>query len=271
MTTATHIRNFRITDDVASNGFAISRERLDPGEVHSARALITTHFQAGKGVVMEGAVVQPAAAHLVPGLAWLYVHPQVIDLAQSALGTSDIVFTGHSDAHQGFTLGWHKDSGSTATGNELSGYFNEPAETLFRGAPEVVKVGIYLQDSTEQNCLRVDPGSHLRPSLSAASSREVLMQAGDLVVFDVRITHAGAKQPAPDSPAMKALRDRVSAFVSFGKPGRRTEEFSRTNMERQRRQLGLSVGQSVPADAGHSALLASRGVAMWNDVSAQDR
>ena len=264
MPTATEVLNSEITDQVASQGFAISRSRLDPGEVHSARSLISTHFKAGKGVTMEGAVVQPAAAHLVPGLAWLYAHPQIIDLAQSALGTSNIVFTGHSDAHQGFTLGWHKDSGSKATGNELSGYFNESPETLFQSDPEVVKIGIYLQDSTSHNCLRVDPGSHLRPSILAVSSKEVIMQAGDLVVFDVRITHAGAKQPEPDSPVMKILRDRVSAFVSFGKPGRRTEEFSRTNMERQRRQLDLPEGEPVPTDAGHAALLASRGVTMWN-------
>ncbi|MFI0773248.1 hypothetical protein [Streptomyces sp. NPDC021212] len=51
--------------------------------------------------------MQPTAAHRIPGFSWLYAHPQVVKVARAALGPSDLTFTGHSDAHQGFTPGWH--------------------------------------------------------------------------------------------------------------------------------------------------------------------
>ncbi|WDV50198.1 phytanoyl-CoA dioxygenase family protein [Streptomyces coeruleorubidus] len=251
---------------VTTEGWAIAKNRLDADEIHNARTLIAAHFQAGKGVLLNGARVQPAAAHFVPGLAWLYAHPQVVEVARAALGTRDITFTGHSDAHQGFTLGWHKDSGSDALGDPLCGYFGESPDALFQGPPDVVKVGIYLQESTSLNCLRVDPGSHLRPHLQPVRPTEVLMEAGDLVVFDVRITHAGAMAPYPDSPELDALRERISAFVTFGRGGERTRKFSQANMRRQRRQLGLSEEEAVMAvDGGHAALLASQDVIVWEE------
>jgi hypothetical protein len=263
--TTTYVQPTEIADRVTTEGWAIAKNRLDADEIHSARTLIAAHFQAGKGVLLNGAKVQPAAAHFVPGLAWLYAHPQIIEVARAALGTRDIAFTGHSDAHQGFTLGWHKDSGSEALEDPLCGYFGESPETLFQGPPEVVKVGIYLQESTSINCLRVDPGSHLRPHLQPVRPTEVLMEAGDVVVFDVRITHAGATAPYPDSPELDALRERISAFVTFGQSGERTRHFSQANMRRQQRQLGLSGEAVMTTDGGHAALLASQDVLVWEE------
>ncbi|OKI02141.1 hypothetical protein A6A06_13750 [Streptomyces sp. CB02923] len=251
-------------DRVASEGWAIAENRLGTDEIHTARTLITAHFREGRGVAMDGAKVQPAAAHLVPGLSWLYAHPQVIETARAALGARDITFTGHSDAHQGFTPGWHKDSGSESLDDPLCGYFEESPEALFQGRPDVVKVGIYLQESTSVNCLRVDPGSHLRPHLQPVRPTEVLMKAGDLVAFDVRITHAGAVVPDPDSPELEVLRERISAFVTFGRSGRRTTRFARANMARQKRQVGLSEGSGLAMDHGHAALLTAQGVPSWD-------
>ncbi|MFE6398091.1 phytanoyl-CoA dioxygenase family protein [Streptomyces alboflavus] len=254
-----------LADRIASDGWAIARHQLEEHEILSARTLIAAHFHVGHGVQLAGARVQPAAAHFVPGLAWLYAHPRVIELARTALGTHDIIFTGHSDAHHGFTQGWHKDSGSTALGDPLAGYFSEPTTSLFNRPPEVVKIGIYLQESTDLNCLRVDPGSHLRPDLQPLRPARVLMDAGDLVVFDVRITHAGAVVPDPDSTDLDALRERMSAFVTFGLDTPRTRAFARTNMERQKAQIGLGQDAAVAADHGHAALLASQGVRSWED------
>jgi hypothetical protein len=92
------------------------------------------------------------------------------------------------------------------------------------------------------------------------------MEAGDVVVFDVRITHAGAMAPHPDSPELDALRERISAFVTFGRSGERTRHFSQANMVRQRRQLGLSEETAVMTmDRGHAALLTSQDVPVWEE------
>ena len=196
-----------LADRIASDGWAIARHQLEEHEILSARTLIAAHFHVGHGVQLAGARVQPAAAHFVPGLAWLYAHPRVIELARTALGTHDIIFTGHSDAHHGFTQGWHKDSGSTALGDPLAGYFSEPTTSLFNRPPEVVKIGIYLQESTDLNCLRVDPGSHLRPDLQPLRPARVLMDAGDLVVFDSRLPHGnGANVAGSPRAASRASR-----------------------------------------------------------------
>ncbi|UIX35487.1 phytanoyl-CoA dioxygenase family protein [Streptomyces sp. GQFP] len=263
----TYAQPVELATRVTTEGWAIAKNCLDADEIHNARTLIAAHFQAGKGLLLDGAKVQPAAAHLVPGLAWLYAHPQIVEVARAALGTRDITFTGHSDAHQGFTLGWHKDSGSEALGDPLCGYFGGSSAALFQGVPEVVKLGIYLQESTSSNCLRVDPGSHLRPHLQPVRPTEVLMEAGDIVVFDVRITHAGAMVPYPDSPELHALRERISAFVTFGRSSERTRYFSQANMVRQRRQLGLPEEEAagMTMDGGHAALLASLDVPVWEE------
>lgn len=58
-----------IFDRMAAEGWAVAKNRLNASEVHTARTLIAAHFQAGQGTLIEGARVQPAAAHLVPGLS----------------------------------------------------------------------------------------------------------------------------------------------------------------------------------------------------------
>ncbi|MEU5896812.1 hypothetical protein [Streptomyces venezuelae] len=55
------------TDRIAGHGRAIARRQLEPHETLSARTLIAAHFQAGHGAQLDGARVQPAAAHSFRG------------------------------------------------------------------------------------------------------------------------------------------------------------------------------------------------------------
>jgi hypothetical protein len=73
--TTTCVQPTEIAASVATEGWAIAKSRLDADEIHTARTLIAAHFQAGKGLLLNGAKVQPAAAHFIPGLSWLYAHP----------------------------------------------------------------------------------------------------------------------------------------------------------------------------------------------------
>lgn len=54
-------------------------------------------------------------------------------------------------------------------GDPLAGYFGESPATPFHRSPEMMKVGVYLQESTDLNCLRLDPGSHVRPRLEGGA------------------------------------------------------------------------------------------------------
>ncbi|MFI0773247.1 hypothetical protein [Streptomyces sp. NPDC021212] len=117
-------------------------------------------------------------------------------------------------------------------------------------------MGIYRQESTSATCLRVDPGSHLRPHLEPVRPTEALMEAGDLVVFDVRITHAGARAPYPDSPELNALRERISAFVTFGRSSDRTRKFAAAN---PRWGDAVSTSRKLPTSGGREPVAQAPG------------
>lgn len=231
-----------------SQGWESSTDIFTAAEVQRARHVVNNRFDLGLGIIHQGAEVQPAAAHLMPELSWLFAHPHLVSVAKAALETDDLLFTGHSDVHRGFTPGWHKDSGSTVSGDPVRSYFPESINTeLFTRPTDIAKIGVYLQDSTEENCLRVVNGSHMSSSLDPQGYTSCTVPAGGALAFDVRITHSGA-------PTIGAKRkQRLSAFISFGRRDEVARWFGMTNMRRQLTQLDVSVEPRVP-DQLRSAL-----------------
>jgi len=228
--------------EVLSGGWAVVREALQASEVAVARETALRYLRDG-GISLGSGRVQPAAAYHVPDLTWLFAHPRIIATAREALDADEIVFTGHSDLHFEHRASWHKDSGSAALGDPLCAYLPTTAtvEDAFQGPAEVVKIGTYFQATTGNRSLRVDPGSHRRGDMEVQLPHAVPMAAGDLVVFDVRLTHAGqepgSSAEAPSDPP------RVAIFVTFGRPGATVAHFARVNMQRQLAQIGAAPGQ----------------------------
>jgi hypothetical protein len=80
---------------------------------------------------------------------------------------------------------WHKDLNDTHKDSFCEGYFTSPDFRLYRA-------GIYLQDHVHnRQGLHVRVGSHRTPSLSAGDLRYLPTRAGDVVFFDIRLTHGG--------------------------------------------------------------------------------
>jgi hypothetical protein len=174
------------------------------------------------------------------------------------------MFTNHCDIHSGILSGWHKDDGMTAM---EGGYFGSPA--YHEDDCQVYKVAIYLQDHVVNTAgLSVRKGSHRFADLNEGPETYLKTRAGDVVVFDVRLTHSGQQDCIPIPIVMNQIKtgqgfvnnifgrqfsysklnnslkfvyDRVagtklSLFFTFGLPNDFTIKFSTNNMKRQVQQ-----------------------------------
>jgi hypothetical protein len=167
--------------------------------------------------------------------------------------------------------GWHRDSGETVPG----GYFN--GDYYASGDCRVYKIALYLQDSTARSGLTVVPRSHRDRQVSTAGAIHLDSRAGDAIVFDVRLTHAGqlpdavergimglsllarrVRRASNDPGFAYGLRqlywrltgkdDRLSIFYTFGAANQFTFDFASANLRRQAQQLGGTEGLTGSAD-----------------------
>jgi len=205
----------------------------------------------------------------VPELPFIFAHPRILTVLKQVLGETDVVFTGHCDIHMNMLSGWHKDSGETVPG----GYFTGPYMTS--SDCRVFKVAIYLQDTGRRDGFTARLGSHRETDLSVGNEISVQSLVGDIVVFDVRITHTG-QLPDPFEKGLKGLslafnrgqrdrqdkawicrvkalywkligrRDRLSVFFTYGAPNTFTEDFAKANLGRQARQGGATGSAGLP-------------------------
>ena len=137
-------------------------------------------------------------------------------------------FLGHNDVGINVSIGWHKD--------RLNGPYRQfesvdPWSKDSDGRPmSIVKALVYLQDhGNDDDALRLVPGSHRFASLEHRAHQEEILhpRAGDVILFDQRITHGG-QLAAPHSALVKdATEDRSRILVSlgFGRHGTHSDDF----------------------------------------------
>jgi hypothetical protein len=253
---------------LADDGIAVVRNVLSPDEIDKLRDILVRHLSRG-GLRFALGKTQPNAAEMVPDLSFIFAHPQILNVVKGLLGETDVVFTGHCDIHMNLLSGWHKDSGETVPG----GYFTGPYMTS--SDCRVFKVAIYLQNSTPRDSFAARLGSHRETDLSVGNEVSVHSRVGDIVVFDVRITHTG-QLPDPVEKGFKGLglalnrgrrdlqdrawisrgkaaywkligrRDRLSVFFTYGAPNAFTDDFAKANMSRQARQGAAPGSAGLP-------------------------
>jgi hypothetical protein len=240
------------------DGFVVMPGVLTQAEILKLRAQVNDILDS-QGIAKSGGAVLPNAAAEAPALAWIFSHPMILAAVRQATGLDEMVFTMEADLHRNYlNANWHKDTGEQVMED---GYFGcEPI-----GSPDcrVYKVALYLQDHSQGvGGLHVRPGSLATPRLDQGTDTVVNTHEGDLVVFDVRITHRGirpgaldwalmgtAKLLSPKHPNPLAARlrrasvrlsrrpDRIAVYFAFGMPNHLTEQFAQRNMERQLSQL----------------------------------
>lgn len=228
------------------DGFAHLPAVLTASELGRLRAQATEAIDRGGRPGGNGQVLVNAVQH-APELAWSFALPSVLEQVRSALGSDDIMMIAEANVHRNFLARrWHKDTGEYVIDG---GYFG--TDPMLRSDCQVLKVAVYLQDHFDGTGLVVRRGTH-RMALNADAETVVLpIRAGDAVLFDVRLTHRGAKPRLSDWFAMAAARcvgrerrgalvdqirrglirrsgrpDRLVVFSAFGLPNAATREFS---------------------------------------------
>lgn len=170
-----------LRDALEHDGFIIVRELLNEAEVSQLRAALTDHFLGSwrwEGLGKH----QPDATRKISGIAWLLEDPRILQtLGELSVGAP--VATSSCDAHMNMLGWWHKD---IAAGPE--GWISE--EDFDFPCSEVIRVGIYLQPHPTGG-LTVRRGSHRCPGIDAGEPVHLDTALGDVIFFDMRLTHAG--------------------------------------------------------------------------------
>ena len=272
------------------DGIFVVRNALSQAEIGELRDILLRHLPR-RGLRFSLGKTQPNAAEKVPDLAFIFAHPRILTVVKQVLGETNVVFTGHCDIHMNMLSGWHKDSGETVPG----GYFTGPYMTS--ADCRVFKVAIYLQDTGRRDSFTARLGSHRETDLSIGKEISVQSRTGDIVVFDVRITHTG-QLPDPFEKGLKGLslalnrgqrhredpawvsrvkalywkligrRDRLSVFFTFGAANTFTYDFARANMSRQARQGAACGSAGLPPKLRDA--LESEGVKLSDALRSQD-
>lgn len=237
-----------IRDDIRRDGYVIARSILSPTEIALLRTQLLQHFHHSWNPEGLGKH-QPNAAVEITSISWIYTHPAILAVFRELSGQDRLVFTGNSDAHMNMLSWWHKDTGEQKGGCFSGDYFT-------RSECNVYRAGIYLQDHTNGNGLTVKKGSHLTRSLTRGSEEALRTAIGDVVFFDIRLTHAGQFADAFEAALLRVgkgqrartlasavktgyqqLRgkpDKLSVFMTYGTPAQDTQEFCEYELKANR-------------------------------------
>ncbi|MFN3525410.1 MAG: hypothetical protein ACK4YU_04920 [Paracoccus sp. (in: a-proteobacteria)] len=180
--------------DMQTKGFSIIRGALGPEQVRQLRMTIESHFRRA-GRMQYGGKIQLRALQNVRGLADTALTLDLANVVRRHVGATEPLLTGECDVMMNTTSDWHKDiTADMKLGTEMYGDHDFA----------VYKVAIYLQDQTNGSkaALRVRPGSQVMADGSALPAERLETRAGDVVVFDVRLDHAGQ----PPDLATRILR-----------------------------------------------------------------
>jgi Phytanoyl-CoA dioxygenase (PhyH) len=211
-------------DYVRRFGFVHVPGFLSAIQVQQLRQAAIGHFAAGGGAVLRGKQrrdgrpfeVEQNWAKNVPEVSWLLSYPPLAAIARQLVG-DPAVFSLNGLLRGPCNVIWHRD----LRRRDL----NRDNDKRCR----IYQFGIYLQDHTQQSGgLGLWAGTHRRNALMGGDVHFPPIAAGDLVIFDTRITHAGNTQrvrpaasalrtrptPASSVAARVSLRDRISASVA---------------------------------------------------------
>lgn len=171
---------------IETNGYVVVPNVLNQEEIQKLRHSLQKYFSS-KGYFFALGLIQWNAFAHIKDIDWLPCHQKINEVLRDVLGQDTILLMGHCDAHHNIFRDWHKDY---AGGKFFPGDYYDSKEC------PVYKVGIYLQDHWEQDGLSVRKGSHRSASTTVGDIEHCSTKAGDLVIFDVRLTHRGQPSPA---------------------------------------------------------------------------
>jgi hypothetical protein len=183
-----------LREQMRRDGVVVLRNVFSADEITQLRAVCTRHLRLN-GRERKGGRHEPSPKKALPEIDWVYEHPAIVSAMQEILGEPEVEMA-ECDLHMSQFLGWHKDIGSVPAGSFREDHFESDEFAIY-------KVGVYLQDHTEQRGLTVRVGSHRAREIDAGELRYMPTHAGDVTVIDVRLSHNGTE---PDPVERLALR-----------------------------------------------------------------
>jgi ectoine hydroxylase-related dioxygenase (phytanoyl-CoA dioxygenase family) len=270
-------------EQIERDGFIVVRNLLSPEEIQNLKDALHRHF-ANHWVWESLGKYQPNAAVKIPSISWLFSHPEILSVFRELYGGSDIVFTGNCDAHLNMLNSWHKDGRDGPGGCFLPESFADPDCRLFRA-------GVYLQDHLhEVGGLTVRKGSHLSRSMEEGQIEHLATRAGDVIFFDMRLTHRGKAPDLFESPLLSGCRKlklprlgyhvketywkiarkppKLSIFFTYGDASKYTKEFCEFDF-RAKCRTGDPDDRSLPVKL--SADLEKARVRVYTELLASTR
>jgi hypothetical protein len=173
-----------LQQSLMSNGFAVIRDVLTPEQVRDLRKIVTRFFRSN-GQYKYGGKFQLHALYVLDDVARYLTSDKILARLREITQPIDTILTGECDLMINTTSSWHTDV-LHHPGSRDGSLF---AEENFR----VYKIAFYLQDQDDSSpaTLKVRPGSHMKASPDDIPEHKVAIRAGDAIIFDVRIAHAG--------------------------------------------------------------------------------
>lgn len=227
----------QLQKDLSSDGHIVIRNVLTPEQVASLRQVVRKYLKSG-GKYLYGGKYQLHAMYVEEEIAKFLTSDMILNRLKEITQPLDVVLTGECDMMINTTSSWHNDVP------------HHPAcidGTIFSDESfKVYKIAFYLQDQEENSpaALKVRPRSHLKGLVKSMPEKGLGVRAGDAIIFDVRIEHAGQMPTLVDrslrkffewigprlsldsqkafTVARSALRrvvrtpDRVALFMTFG-------------------------------------------------------
>jgi hypothetical protein len=171
------------TRDLAEKGYCVFKNVIPKEQIKVLRAALADYFSVS-GRYQYGGIFALRGMHSLKSVAHLLSSEHILDIVKQCTHPDPAVLTGECDLLTNTTGGWHKDiTSEMGLGTSIYG------DLAFK----IFKVAIYLQDQgkNSRGVLKVRPGSYLHADGKIFPVAPVPVRAGDIVVFDVRIDHAG--------------------------------------------------------------------------------
>ncbi|MBB3657693.1 hypothetical protein FHX15_002935 [Rhizobium sp. BK650] len=195
----------QLQKDLNSDGYIIIKDVLTPEHVESLRR-VAKHYLRSGGTYLYGGKFQLHAMYVAEEVAKFLTSDTVLNRLKEITRPLDVVLTGECDLMINTTSSWHHDVPHHRRCTDGSIFSDES----FR----VYKIAFYLQDQGENSdaTLKVRPRSHLKGLVQSLPPKGLAIRAGDAIIFDVRIEHAG-QMPTLVDRSLRKFFERVGPLL----------------------------------------------------------
>ena len=213
-----------VRDKINNDGYLVIPKVFTKNEIDEFKTEITQYTRTKFKNIHGKSIIDPINKHPLISISKILNNTIINDTLLNIFQTPNYRFCQHNDISIDRVVGWHKDK----LNGIYSKYQTRDIWTTYQNEKhEILKVLIYLQDHKEkQDGLRIIPKSHHDRKITKDNSIHIDIEAGDILIFDQRITHRGPKKIG------KKCRTLIS--LGYGKNNIFTDQFESGTQQRQK-------------------------------------